>query len=130
MAYASNQIPAEAQSESAEVRRDEENDRYGNAVARSGELLMNTARAIWQSGFDLLRAESERMTSAVAPSMLTADPAAAVNAWREQWRDSVAETLEYTLTVNGLLRECGTKLYDLYETSMRRSVGMFQPRLG
>lgn len=127
MAYISNQIPADALPESIEVRRDEENDRYGNAVARSGELLMNTTRAIWQSGSELLRAESERLASLVAPAMLTEDPAAAVSAWREQWRDSVAEVLEYALGVNGLLRECGIGFYNLYEAGLQRAVAMSDP---
>jgi hypothetical protein len=97
-------------------------------VTRANELIMNTARAVWESEMELFRLESGQVTKALVPLKLGDDPAATVSAYCEQWQQKSEKLLNHMRTVNDLVRKSGWDLFQIYQESLREAAKPFQSR--
>lgn len=106
----------------------EAQERNTALITRANEVMVNTARAVWESEMELFRLESEQVAKSLVPLKLGVDPTAVASAYCEQWQDSSEKLINHLRTVNDLVRKCGWDLFHIYQESLRESAKSFQPR--
>ncbi len=97
-------------------------------VTRANEIMVHTARAVWESEMELFRLESEQVAKTLVPLKLGDDPAATAAAYSEQWHEGSEKLLNHMRTVSDLVRRCGWDLFNIYQESVREAAKPFQPR--
>ena len=106
----------------------EAQERNTALITRANEVMVNTARAVWESEMELFRLESEQVAKTLVPLKLGNDPAATVSAYCEQWQEGSEKLLNHMRTVNDLVRKCGWDLFHIYQESLREAAKPFQTR--
>jgi len=106
----------------------EAQERNSAVITRASEVMVNTARAVWESEMELLRLESEQIAKTFIPVKLGDDPAAAVATCCEQWQEGSEKLLNHMRTVNDLVRKCGWDLFHIHQESLREAAKPFRPR--
>lgn len=104
-------------------------ERNTTLITRVNEMMVNTARAVWESEMELFRLESEQVAKTLVPLKLSDDPAATVSAYHEQWQEGSEKLLNHMRTVSDLVRKCGWDLFHIYQESLREATKPFQPRV-
>ena len=97
-------------------------------ITRANEVMLNTARAVWEREMELFWLESEQLAKTLVPSKLGDDPTKAVSACCEQWHECSEKLLNQMRSINDLVRECGWDLFHIYQESLREAAKPFQPR--
>lgn len=97
-------------------------------ITRANEVMVNTARAVWESEMELFRLESEQVAKTLVPIKIGDDPTAVVSAYCEQWQEGSEKLLSHMRTVGDLVRKCGWDLFHIYQESLRDAARPFQPR--
>ena len=72
--------------------------------ARANDLLLETARTIWESQSDLVRVQAEEAAKAFVPMKPGDDPAAVVAAYWDQWHDGTERLIAHMRRVNDAAR--------------------------
>lgn len=106
----------------------EAQERNTALITRATEVMVNTARAVWESEMELFRLEFEQTAKTFAPLKLGDDPTATVSAYCEQWQEGSEKLLTHTRTVSDLVRKCGWDLFHIYRESLREATKPFQSR--
>lgn len=106
----------------------EAQERNTALITRANEVMVNTARAVWESEMELFQLESEQVARSLVPLKLGDDPAAVVSAVCEQWQERSEKLLSHMRTVGDLVRKCGWDLFHIYQESLRGAAKPFQPR--
>lgn len=106
----------------------EAQERNTALITRANEVMVNTARAMWESEMELFRLESEQVAKTLVPLKLGDDPTAVVSAYCEQWQDGSEKLLGHIRAVIDLVRKCGWDLFHIYQDSVRETAKSFQPR--
>lgn len=88
-------------------------------ITRANEVMVNAARAVWESEMELIRLESEQLTNSLVPLKLGEDPAATVSACREHWRDGSEKLLNHMRSVSDIIRKCNWDLLRIYQEGLR-----------
>lgn len=87
-------------------------------ITRANEVMVNTARAVWESEMELLRLGSEQLAHSVVP-LKSEDPAAAVSACCEHWKEGSEKLLDHIRSVSDLIRKCSWDLLRIYQEGLR-----------
>ncbi len=95
-------------------------------LARANDLLLDTARAIWESQSELLRVETEQAAKAFVPIRLGDDPAAALAAQWDQWHEESERVIAHMRHVNDAVRGYGWQLFEFYTEGFRLAQKPFQ----
>jgi Phasin protein len=103
-------------------------ERNSALITRANEMMVNTARAVWESEMELLRLESEQFAKTLVPLKLGSDPAAAASVYCAQWQEGSEKLLNQMRTVSDLVRKCGWDLFQIYQESLHDAAMPFEPR--
>ena len=106
----------------------EAQERNTALITRANDVVVNTARAVWESEMELFRLESEQVAKTLVPLKLGDDPPATVSAYCEQWQEGSEKLLNHMRSVGDLVRKCGWDLFHIYQESLREAAKPFQPR--
>lgn len=87
--------------------------------ARANDLLLETARTIWESQSDLVRVQAEEAAKAFVPMKPGDDPAAVVAAYWDQWHDGTERLIAHMRRVNDAARGYGWQLFEFYTEGFR-----------
>ncbi|HKH81823.1 MAG TPA: hypothetical protein VKA03_09520 [Methylovirgula sp.] len=116
-------IQAEAQ---FPVNLVEAQERGAELFTLASELIVKTARAIWESQSELLRLETEQAAKAFAPPTIGEDPGTTMSAYCFQAHEQTDRMIAQMRRVNDLLRDCGWQLFTIYAESLRQGAKQFR----
>lgn len=88
-------------------------------LMHANEILLETARAVWESEMAFFKQETERISELSVPSKRDSDPTQAVAAYSEQWQDSSEKLLQRMRTVNDLMLKSSWDLFHLYRQGLQ-----------
>lgn len=97
----------------------EAQERNTTIIARANEVMVDTARAVWESEVKLFQLESEQVAKAIQPVKFGDDPASAVSVYCEQWQERSEKLLDHMRTVNDLIRKCGWDMFRVYQGGLQ-----------
>lgn len=95
-------------------------------IMRANEILLDTARAVWESEMEFFRQEAERIAKLSVSSKSDNDPTQTVAAYSEQWQDSSEKLLQRVRTVNDLMLKSSWDLFHLYQRNLQDAAKPFQ----
>lgn len=105
----------------------ETQERNAALLTRAAEVMVGTARAVWESQTELFRLETEQAAKALEPLKFGTDPSATVAAYCSQWREGSEKAIAHVRTVGDLFRKCGWDLFHIYEDTVRESLKPAEP---
>lgn len=94
--------------------------------ARANGLLLDTARAIWESQGELFRVEAEQAARSFVPMRLGDDPAAALAAQWDQWHEESERVIAHMRRVNDAVRDYSWQLFEFCTEGFRLAQKPFQ----
>jgi hypothetical protein len=86
--------------------------------SEANELMLKTARALWESQSELLRLEAERTTN-IAPPKAGENPVAAIATYCDQLHERTDHLVAHMRKTNDLVLEYGWQLVAIYTRSLR-----------
>lgn len=88
--------------------------RTAELLAHTNELLLSTARVIWEDQSNLLRHEMEQLSKSCMLFQPGTDIGAAAGASYDRWHDETERLVSHVRRTGDLLRECGWQLLTLH----------------
>lgn len=85
------------------------------------ELLVKTARAVWESQTELLRLETEQATKSLFPVKIGEDPGETISAYCDQLHDRTDRMITQMRRINDLYKDYGWQLFAIYAEGLRQA---------
>jgi Phasin protein len=99
-----------------------ESQRHNTALfTEANELMLKTARALWESQTELFRLEAEHTTN-IAPPKTGENPAAAIAAYCDQLHERTDHLVAHMRKTNDLVRDYGWQLLGIYARGFGQAV--------
>jgi hypothetical protein len=91
-----------------------ESQKHNTALfSEANELMLKTARALWESQSELFRLEAEHVTT-IAPPKAGENPAATIAAYCDQLHERTDHLVAHMRKTNDLIRDYGWQLLGIY----------------
>lgn len=85
------------------------------------ELLVKTARAVWESQTELLRLETEQATKSLFPVKIGEDPGETISAYCDQLHERTDRMIAQIRRINDLYKDYGWQLFAIYSEGLRQA---------
>ena len=101
---------------------------YNSTLVRhTNEVMLNTARAVWDNQIEFFRFETEQLTKTLIPPKIGDDPALMLATCYQQWQEGSEKLITHMRTVSDLVRKCGWDLLNAYQEGAQETARSFQP---
>jgi len=99
-----------------------ESQRHNTALfTEAHDLMLKTARALWENQSELFRLEVEHVTT-IAPPKAGENPAAAIAAYCDRLHEWTDHLVVHTRKTNDLVRDYGWQLLEIYTRGFGQGV--------
>jgi hypothetical protein len=85
------------------------------------ELMVKTARAVWESQTELLRLETEQATKSLFPVKIGEDPGETISAYCDQLHDRTDRMITQARRINDLYKDYGWQLFAIYSEALHQA---------
>ncbi len=90
------------------------------------ELMVKTARAVWESQTELVRLETEQATKTLAAPKIGEDPGVTMSAYCDQLHERTDRMIAQMRHINDLYKDFGWQLFAIYAESLRQAAKQSQ----
>ncbi len=87
-------------------------------MARANEILVGTARAVWENETELFKQETEHTRDSMASVKAGENPIAAFSSFCGQWHRNSERTIDRMRAIHDLVRNCEWQLLELVTDNM------------
>ena len=87
--------------------------RNARMFARANEIMVRTAKAVWEKETELFKLDAEQSRGALAPFKSDGNPMAAFFQFFDRWHDYTEKSITNFREVNDLVRDCEWQMLDL-----------------
>ncbi len=88
---------------------------------RLNELMVKTARSVWESQTELLRLETEQATKSLFPVKIGEDPGETISTYCDQLHDRTDRMVTQMRHINDLYKDYGWKLFGIYSEALHQA---------
>jgi hypothetical protein len=89
-------------------------------LAEANNILMQTAKAIWENETRLFQMETEQVRDSAANLRPGKMPASLFSDMFEQWHRNSEKSIEHLRAINDLMRSCEWQLLDLFANKLTK----------
>ena len=87
--------------------------RNAGMFARANEIMVHTAKAVWEKETELFKLETEQSRGALAPMKSDDNPMTAFSQFFDRWHDYAEKSITHFREINDLVRDCEWQMLDL-----------------
>ncbi len=87
--------------------------RQAGMIARANEIMVRTAKAVWEKETELFKLEAEQSRGALAPLKFVGNPMAAFSQFFDRWHGYTEKTITQMREISDLVRDCEWQMLDL-----------------
>ncbi len=88
-------------------------------LARANEIMVRTAKAVWENETELFKVESEQARESLAPFKNGKNVGAAFAGYWAQWHENSARLIAHMRAINDLVWACEWQLLELYAENVQ-----------
>jgi hypothetical protein len=88
---------------------------------RLNDLMVKTARAVWEGQTELLRLETEQATRALVPLKIGEDPGETISAYCDQLHDRTDRMITQMRRINDVCKDSGWQFVAIYSDALRQA---------
>lgn len=94
--------------------------RAAQHISQHNDLMINTARALWDSHARLLQLQADQAAALFALPAAAGDPDAMMAVCHRYWHDGSEQLIAHWRQVNDLMRDAGWQLFEAQAESLRQ----------